>query len=512
MEKTVLEPVYRMDHVCSIVPPHLLEGIINAGSAHPETLDAIRRTITHTQNSRHAREAKVDELRHKWAETGGRPDIPMPDRRAFPGVPSFHPPQGGSSHDGQGSSGPPHGMPASGAPGSGGHGSSIVPPYLLAGIAKSEANAPSTRQAAQRTLDMTEEQKQLQVAPAAQAGDEMGKPETAEPEASDQEASATAGSSTNSFKQTSVPPKRSKTTTTTGTPSSRRYRAVGNAKNDVLIPGEFIQWERSKECEDPLAIRVFQDLGLTWSFLWDQFQRNSIRDAGDDLWGSVHCGSSYCNAMWNGSQMVFGDGDGKLFNDFASNTEVTAHEMAHAVISSTGALPYVKQSGALNESIADCIGLMVKHKGLNQTRDEADWLIGPGLYKGDAGKALRSVKAPGYAYDDAKLGGKDPQPDHMSKYQDKPETSDHGGVHLNSGIPNKAFYNVTVALGDDGLHSWELPGLIWYSALIDPDLLKGAEFVDFASLTVKHALRLKDEKAQSQVAQAWMDVGITPAM
>jgi hypothetical protein len=205
--------------------------------------------------------------------------------------------------------------------------------------------------------------------------------------------------------------------------------------------------------------------------------------------------------------MVFGDGDGTIFNRFTIAIDVIGHELAHGVTQHTAGLEYHDQSGALNESMSDVFGALVKQRALNQTADKADWLIGGGLLaEGRNGVALRSMKAPGTAYDDWLLG-KDPQPDHMSKYDHT--TSDNGGVHINSGIPNKAFYLAATAIGGK---AWEKAGHIWYQALLDPRLSPTAQFQDFADLTVEIAGKLYDDAVQDAVSKAWKSVGINVAI
>ena len=146
----------------------------------------------------------------------------------------------------------------------------------------------------------------------------------------------------------------------------------------------------------------------------------------------------YDNAFWDGTQMVFGDGDGVIFLPFTRSVDVIGHELAHGVTQYTSGLNYQDQSGALNESVSDVFGVLVKQRLLGQTADQADWLVGAELLApGVNGVALRSMAAPGTAYDDPRLG-KDPQPGHMRDYVDT--TDDNGGVHINSGIPNKAFH------------------------------------------------------------------------
>src|SRR5258708_27662858 len=135
--------------------------------------------------------------------------------------------------------------------------------------------------------------------------------------------------------------------------------------------------------------------------------------------------------------------------------------------------------------MADVFGSMVKQWTLKQTAAKADWLIGAELLaKGVKGIALRSMKAPGTAYDDPTLG-KDPQPAIMANYVHTAE--DNGGVHINSGIPNHAFYLLAIALGGN---AWEKAGLIWYNTLNDPRLKSSASFSTFANLTVTNAGRL----------------------
>ena len=122
-------------------------------------------------------------------------------------------------------------------------------------------------------------------------------------------------------------------------------------------------------------------------------------------------------------------------------------------------MAYRSQPGALNESFSDVLGVLVKQRVLNQTAGEANWLIGDGLLTTNVqGVAIRSMKGPGTAYNGPLLG-QDPQPGHMNHYQDLPNWYDNGGVHINSGIPNHAFYFVAIQIGR---YAWEKAGLIWY--------------------------------------------------
>lgn len=178
--------------------------------------------------------------------------------------------------------------------------------------------------------------------------------------------------------------------------------------------------------------------------------------------------------------------------------------MTHGITQYEAALEYEGQSGALNESFSDVFGSLVKQYGLKQKAEKADWLIGAGLFTRKVkGVALRSMKQPGTAYNDSIIG-KDPQPAHMKKFVHT--TTDNGGVHINSGIPNRAFYLAAVEIGG---YAWEKIGRIWYVTLTDR-LKENSKFQDAANLTfdVAGSLYGKDSKEQRAVFDAWDKVGI----
>jgi Zn-dependent metalloprotease len=206
--------------------------------------------------------------------------------------------------------------------------------------------------------------------------------------------------------------------------------------------------------------------------------------------------------------MIFGDGDGEIFNRFTIALDVIGHELAHGVTEDESQLAYLFQPGALNESLSDVFGSLVRQYALGQTAEEADWLIGRGLFTGAVdGVALRSMKAPGTAYDDPVLG-RDPQPAHMRDFVRTYD--DNGGVHINSGIPNRAFYLAAIAIGG---RAWEKAGRIWYETLRDPQLRPSTGFARFAKLTVGCAGRLygPGSAEQEAVAEAWGEVGLRAA-
>ncbi|RKQ96284.1 protealysin propeptide [Kushneria sinocarnis] len=245
-------------------------------------------------------------------------------------------------------------------------------------------------------------------------------------------------------------------------------RHIFDARHGMQLPGEEVRSEGESETGDREVNEAYEDLGATWRFFHEVFGRDSIDNAGMALLGTVHYGHEYQNAFWNGQQMVFGDGDGEIFLPFTRALDVVAHELAHGVTEIAVGLAYANQSGALNESVSDVFGVMTKQYAAQQTAEEADWLIGAELLaEGVQGRALRSMAEPGSAYDDPVLG-RDPQPGHMDQYVETEE--DNGGVHINSGIPNHAFYLIATALGG---YSWERAGHVWYDTLLDERLTRG---------------------------------------
>ncbi|MCU1519606.1 MAG: peptidase, partial [Pseudarthrobacter sp.] len=204
-------------------------------------------------------------------------------------------------------------------------------------------------------------------------------------------------------------------------------------------------------------------------------------------------------------RMVFGDGDGQVFSGFTRSLSVIGHELTHGLIQYTANLVYSGQSGALNESVSDVFGALVEQYSRGQDVTEASWLIGEGIFTDEVqGTALRSLKAPGTAYDDDLLG-KDPQPADMASYV--VTTEDYGGVHINSGIPNRAFYLVAESLGGD---AWESPGRIWYDALTGGSLPETATFSVFARATASSAVELfgSGSAEHDAVRQAWETVKV----
>jgi subtilisin len=285
-------------------------------------------------------------------------------------------------------------------------------------------------------------------------------------------------------------------------------RQVYNCEGFDDLPGDIVRSENNQPVADVAANQAFDHAGTSWNFFNQVFGRESVDDHGRTLVSSVHYSQNYDNAFWNGNQMVYGDGDGTVFQNFTNSLEVIAHELTHGVTQFSAQLPYEDEQGALNESFSDVFGSLVKQWSLGQNVDEADWLIGPGiLASGVKGRALRDMANPGTAFDDPVLG-KDEQPGHMKDYVKT--TDDDGGVHINSGIPNRAFVLAAKAIGG---RAWDVTGKIWYVTLTER-LTSTADFRKCAEETISVARDLypNDISIAQKVADAWVRVGVLEAV
>jgi Zn-dependent metalloprotease len=294
------------------------------------------------------------------------------------------------------------------------------------------------------------------------------------------------------------------------TATGQKHRSIYDANHTQRQPpaGKLVRDEDGAATSDPSVNEAYEGLGATYDLYHNEFNRNSIDNRGMRLDGYVHFGNRYDNAFWDGKEMVFGDGDGVVFDRFTKSIDVIGHELTHGVTENEAGLEYQDQPGALNESMSDVFGSLVKQYMLEQDAAQADWLIGAGLFMpGVKGKALRSMKAPGTAFNDPRLGGKDPQPGHMNDYVQTDD--DNGGVHLNSGIPNHAFYLAATKIGG---YAWKDPGQIWYTAL--RRLHPQTDFQEAANMTFQVAGELYGSASAQQQAvhDAWAQVGIEIAV
>ncbi|MBA0049901.1 M4 family peptidase [Streptomyces sp. AJS327] len=351
----------------------------------------------------------------------------------------------------------------------------IVPPHLLDQV--SQAEDPALHLPARRTLERDADCRARRIAALRQTG------RASAASAADAPAEADAG--------------------------KKPRRTISDAGGRTELPGREVRAEGSEPVADASVNRAYSGLGATFELFLTVYSRHSIDGSGLPLDATVHYGEDYNNAFWDGHRMVFGDGDGEVFRDFTLAVDVIGHELTHGVTQHTADLTYSGQSGALNESVSDVFGSLIKQYARGQTAAEADWLVGDGLFTDRVrGDALRSLKAPGTAYDDDVLG-KDPQPARMADYvrTDK----DNGGVHINSGIPNHAFYQLATELGG---HAWERAGQIWYDTLTAQNLASDADFAAFAAATAKAASERygRDGQEHDAVLKSWSAVGVDPTM
>jgi Zn-dependent metalloprotease len=287
------------------------------------------------------------------------------------------------------------------------------------------------------------------------------------------------------------------------TPLGEKYRTVFDAKEGRRLPGTLVRNEGEAPSHDAKINAVYDNLGIVYDFFHDVFGRDSIDNRGQRLLATLHYDTDFDNAFWDGKQLVFGDGDGVLFQGLSRSLGVAAHELAHGIIQYAAGLSPEDQPGALAESWADVFASLVKQYHQNQDVTAASWLVGRYIL-GPAikGQAVRSLKEPGSAYDDPLLG-KDPQVGHFRNYVITNE--DRGGVHINSGIPNRAFYLVASQLGG---YAWDDAGQIWYEAL--HRFQRDTDFVTAATATYYVAGELfgPNSNQQQAVQNAWEEVGV----
>ncbi len=260
-----------------------------------------------------------------------------------------------------------------------------------------------------------------------------------------------------------------------------------------------VREEGTAAAADAVANSAYDTSGFVRNYFLETFGLNSIDGQGLEIVSNIHYGVSYNNAFWDGDEMTYGDGDGQEFSNFASAIDVVAHELMHGVTQFLANLEYKGQSGALNEHFSDVFATVIKQKFLNQTPDNADWLIGDTVVaEAFPGVAIRSMKAPGTANDF------DVQPDHMANYY--AGSADNQGVHINSGIPNKAFYLACMELGIDSCAQ------IWFETL--KVLWRTTNFSEMVEVMLQTLPRLISEgkadiSAEDAIRRSFIAVGLT---
>ncbi|MFS1514145.1 M4 family metallopeptidase [Chengkuizengella sp. SCS-71B] len=249
------------------------------------------------------------------------------------------------------------------------------------------------------------------------------------------------------------------------------------------------------------AVDAHHYSGVAYDYFLNEHNRNSYDNRGSDFISSVHvgdpAGGSYINAAWVGTQWIYGDGgitsSGTEYTPFSESLDVVAHEVTHAVTEYSANLVYEFQPGALNESFSDVFGILIEAN----YEGSPDWLLGEDIYTPDIdGDAMR------YMYDPT-LNGR--QPAHMDDFVHLPNTreGDWGGVHINSGIPNKAFYNIATDIG------LEKSGKIYYRALTSY-LHSRSQFIDARNALLQSAADLygTNSAEYNAVANGYASVGI----
>lgn len=282
------------------------------------------------------------------------------------------------------------------------------------------------------------------------------------------------------------------------------------------------------DCRNPIATECYLKFKKIDDFFWKTFNQNSYDGQGAPIKVYIN---DFCyigegsrktilnckNAYWNPAMKTFhfGEGDGQFFNPLVYDLDVVCHEYTHAFIDER--LNYANQQGALNESGADCLGITFKQDQQSQvaTKD-ADWLIGERTLIGNhpihgRKMALRSFAEPGTAYllQDPRTGteiDRDRQVRTLSQAlpsTDQPNKgNDYGGVHINSGIPNHAFYLAAIQIQRSLANTL---GKVWYKSLLEA---KQDDFFTFAKRTAKNAKQLFGSNIESAVLKGWESVGV----
>jgi Zn-dependent metalloprotease len=289
--------------------------------------------------------------------------------------------------------------------------------------------------------------------------------------------------------------------------------AVGiyDAGGQEQTPGALISRDAAPAAGGPGADEAYEHVETVRQFYQQVFGRNSLDGSGLSIDSSVHYGTNFSNALWNGQQMVYGDGDGKVCTRFTVDLDVIGHELTHGVVQYTCNLVYAGESGALNEHLADVLGSVIKQWFAKQSTTDptTTWLIGEHIFLQQP-NAVRSMKAPGSAYK-VKVASNpdqfitDQQVAAMAQYYSG--GLDSGGVHINSGIPNHVFYIASTQIGGN---SWEKLGKVWYDVMSGGSLSAQATFLQFATLTVQQAKTNLGDGASQVVQKAWQTVGVLP--
>jgi Zn-dependent metalloprotease len=273
--------------------------------------------------------------------------------------------------------------------------------------------------------------------------------------------------------------------------------AVFDCRHGTTLPGSPVA--NPARATDATAKRAFVETTAVAEFFQTLFDRNSLDNAGMTLVSSVHYSVHYNNAFWSGSQMTYGDGDGKVFEDFTRSTDVIGHELAHGVTQYSAGFSYTNEAGGLNESMSDVFGSMFRQWRAGHDVTQADWLIGSDIMGPTARErgftCLRDMANPAAAH------CLSPQPTRFSQYRPGMDP------HESSGIPNRAFHMAALAIGG---RSWEKAGRVWYRALTGYPPSPGMRMRAFAKRTreVAGAIYPDEPAVKAAIDAAWNAVGL----
>jgi len=225
---------------------------------------------------------------------------------------------------------------------------------------------------------------------------------------------------------------------------------------------------------DRAAVSAHYNAGIAFEYFKNTHGRSAINGSGGTMISVVNVtdnGAGLDNAYWNGNAMYYGNGK-VAFKPLAGSLDVAGHEMTHGVVGSSANLEYYSQSGAINESMADVFGAMM---------DRDDWKIGEDIVKTSyfPSGALRDLSNPHNGA--SSLGQNGYQPQKMSEYYTG--TDDNQGVHINSGIPNYAYYLIATAIGKSDAEKIYYRTLTFY-------LTSSSKFLDLRYAAVKAATDL----------------------
>lgn len=250
--------------------------------------------------------------------------------------------------------------------------------------------------------------------------------------------------------------------------------------------------------EDPSAVSAHHNANLAYQYFAQTFQRNSINGRGGNIVSFINVADEdnedMDNAFWNGVAMFYGNGDVAFSSPLARSLDVAGHEIAHGVIQAEANLEYIGQSGALNESFADVFGVLI---------DRDDWQLGEEVVNRNIFRsgALRDMQNPNNG--GSRFGQTGWQPAHLDEFVELPftEEGDNGGVHVNSGIPNRAFFLIASSIGREAAER------IYYNALQNY-LVRSSQFIDMRIAALEAAAEDFGQSEINAVAAAFDAVGI----